>query len=176
MQKKRLLICVLLFILFTTACTNKTTTLGEEATFIRVVDGDTFIAKIDGQEEYVRLLLVDTPETKHREKEIQPYGPEASALMANSFEKNETVHLEFGTEKRDQYDRILAYLYNKDGDMFNELLLKEGLARVAYVYPPNDKYADDFYVIEDKARKGNLGIWSIPGYVTDYGFQSDVEK
>ncbi|WP_405100599.1 thermonuclease family protein [Oceanobacillus sp. FSL H7-0719] len=164
----------LFIILITAACISETEVIGEKATFIRAVDGDTLIAEIDGQEEYVRLLLIDTPETKHPTKDVQPFGFEASKFMETAFEKNETIYLEFGTEKRDKYDRILAYLYNENGDMINELLLEEGLARVAFVYPPNDKYVDDFYEIEEKARNKNSGIWSIPGYVTDYGFNSDA--
>ena len=54
--------------------------------------------------------------------------------------------------------------------MFNELQLNEGL------YPPNDKHADEFYAIEREAKNDNLGIWSIPGFVTDVGFKSDDGK
>lgn len=174
MQRKKFVFVILLFIFITAACSVETDVIGEEATFIRVVDGDTLIAEIDGKEEYIRLLLVDTPETKHPTKDVQPFGEEASQLMKDTFNKNETIGLEFGTEKRDKYDRILAYLYNADGVMFNELLLEEGLARVAFVYPPNDKYVDDFYEIEEKAKNEKKGIWSIPKYVTERGFNLEA--
>lgn len=176
MQRKKFIFVILLSIFITSGCSVETDVTGDEATFIRVVDGDTLIAEIDGKEEYVRLLLVDTPETKHPSKDVQPFGEEASLLMEDTFEKNETIGLEFGTEKRDKYDRILAYLYNADDVMFNELLLEEGLARVAFVYPPNDKYVDDFYEIEEQAMNDHKGIWSIPGYVTDRGYNTDAVK
>lgn len=176
MQRKIIILVILLFIFITSACSVETDVIGDEATFIRVVDGDTLIAEIDGKEEYVRLLLVDTPETKHPTKDVQPFGEEASQLMKDTFVKYETIGLEFGTEKRDKYDRILAYLYNANGVMFNELLLEEGLARVAFVYPPNDKYVDDFYEMEEKAKNENRGIWSIPGYVTERGFNVEAVK
>lgn len=119
-----------------------------EASFVRVIDGDTLVATINGKEEYIRLLLVDTPETKHPDKEVQPFGPEASQLMKDTFSPSDSIQIEFGTEKRDKYDRLLAYVYTEDGNMFNKMLLEKGLARVAYVYPPNDKYVEEFREIE----------------------------
>ncbi|WP_164669229.1 thermonuclease family protein [Virgibacillus doumboii] len=164
-------IIILLLLSLLAACSAAS---GNEVTFVRAVDGDTFIANVDGKEEYVRLLLVDTPETKHPDKEVQPFGPEASQLMEDTFSKSESIQLEFGTEKRDKYDRLLAYLYSDDGQMFNKLLLKKGLARVAYVYPPNDKYVGGFRKIEQKAKEAEKRIWSISGYVTEDGFNGNV--
>ncbi|WP_163970836.1 thermonuclease family protein [Oceanobacillus halotolerans] len=146
----------------------------QEVTFIRIVDGDTLIAEVDGQEEYIRLLLVDTPETKKQDEAVQPFGPEASKLMENTFSPNDTIVLENGSSERDNYDRILAYVYTEDGQMFNEMLLAKGLARVAYVFPPNDKYVEKFREIEKKAKKKQIGIWSIEGYVTDEGFSTTI--
>ncbi len=45
-----------------------------------VVDGDTIKVELEGKEETVRMILVDTPETVHPNKPVQPFGPEASAL------------------------------------------------------------------------------------------------
>lgn len=171
-MKKLIIIC---FFLLLSGCSSIAFD-SDHATFVRVVDGDTFIATIDGTDEYVRLLLVDTPETKRNADEVQPFGEEASKLMENTFSKGDSINLEYGTELRDRYDRILAYAYTKDGDMFNEILLEEGLARVAYVFPPNDKYVDRFREIEAEAEKGKLGVWSINGYVTEFGFDSNAAK
>src|SRR5699024_9452280 len=56
-----LLPLLLLFILvLLTSCSSTQPDNLHEATFVRVVDGDTLIANIDGKEEYVRLILVDT--------------------------------------------------------------------------------------------------------------------
>ncbi|WP_227001776.1 thermonuclease family protein [Virgibacillus necropolis] len=144
-----------------------------EATFVRTVDGDTLIAAIDGKDEYIRLLLVDTPETKHPDKEIQPFGPEASEFINKSFSPSDPIQIEYGTEKRDKYDRLIAYVYTEDGQMINELLLEKGLARVAYVYPPNDKYVEEFRELESEAKNKEIGIWSIDGYVTADGFNAE---
>ncbi|MEK6453885.1 thermonuclease family protein [Caldifermentibacillus hisashii] len=133
-----------------------------------VVDGDTMDIQFEnGKEERVRLVLVDTPETKHPTKPVQPFGPEASAFTKEML-TGKNVQVELDVQERDQYGRILAYVYI-DGKMFNELLLEKGLARVA-VFPPNTRYVDEFYAIQKKAQEAKLGIWSIENYVTDNGY------
>jgi len=102
------------------------------ATVVRVVDGDTLKATVDGKEETVRLILVDTPETVHPSKPVQPFGPEASEFAKKTLEGKE-VELELDVSERDQYGRILAYVWIGD-KMFNEMLLEKGLARVS-VFP-----------------------------------------
>lgn len=135
-----------------------------------VVDGDTIDVSFHNQKERVRLLLVDTPETKHPSKPVQPFGPEASQFAKETLEGKE-VELEFDVSERDKYGRLLAYVWI-DGKMFNEMLLEKGLARVAYVFAPNTKYVDRFYEIQKKAQKEGIGIWSIENYVQEDGFQS----
>lgn len=135
---------------------------------MNVVDGDTMDIQFEnGKEERVRLVLVDTPETKHPTKPVQPFGPEASAFTKEML-AGKNVQVELDVQERDQYGRILAYVYI-DGKMFNELLLEKGLARVA-VFPPNTRYVDEFYAIQKKAQEAKLGIWSIEDYVTDNGY------
>jgi micrococcal nuclease len=51
--------------------------------------------------------------------------------------------------------------------MFNELLSKKRLARMAYAYAPNILYIDKFYKIQKQAQAKEVGIWSIENYATD---------
>src|SRR5690625_5190273 len=177
MRKLPYLLPLLLFLIsvLLISCSSTQPTRLSSDIFVRIVDGDTLIANIDGKEEYVRLILVDTPETKHPKQPVQPFGSEASAFMEHTYKPSDTIQLEYGPEKRDIYDRILAYVYTEDGDMFIKLLLKKGLARVA-VYPPNDKYVDEFRKLEQQAKKQKIGIWSIDGYVTEDDFTMDAIK
>jgi len=154
---------------FTTQESNKKT-----ATVSRVVDGDTIEVEMDGKTEDVRLLLVDTPETKHPSKPVQPYGPEASEFAKDTLSGKE-VTLEFDGSKRDKYDRLLAYVW-VDGENFNKMLLEEGLARLAYVYEPPYTHYDAFVKAQTKAVNESNNIWSIDGYVQDDGFNSDVTQ
>jgi micrococcal nuclease len=140
---------------------------------LAVVDGDTFKAKVNGKEETIRLLLVDTPETKHPQKGVQPFGPEASKFTEN-FLAGKTVQLEKDVSQRDKYGRLLRYVY-VDGKSLQEELLKRGLARIT-VYPPDVKYLDEFQALQKKAQDKELGIWSIENYVTEDGFYPPVKK
>ena len=140
------------------------------ATVVKVIDGDTVKIELpNGNEETVRLLLIDTPETVHPTKDIQPFGPEASQFSKNLMPANSEVEVELGIGERDKYGRLLAYFY-VDGKMVNKLLLEKGLARVAYVYAPNTKYLDELEAIQKKAQQKEIGIWSIENYVTSRGF------
>ncbi|EGL84000.1 nuclease (SNase domain-containing protein) [Caldalkalibacillus thermarum TA2.A1] len=128
---------------------------------VRVVDGDTFVANINGKEEKVLLILVDTPETVHPSKPAEPFGPEASEFAKQMLEGKE-IHLELDVSERDRYGRVLAYVWIGDR-MFNEILLEKGLARVV-VFPPDVKYVDRFREIEKEAQQKGIGIWSIEDY------------
>lgn len=173
---QRLKIMMSLFVLTATIAGCSTSSLDHKQTVqaevIKAVDGDTVKVKWNGDQVSVRLLLVDTPETHHPDEPVQPYGPEA-AQFTKSFVEGQTVQLEMGEDKWDKYHRLLAYIY-VGGHMLNEQLLKKGLARVAYVYPPNTKYLDRFRHTETKAKNNNRGIWSVNHYVQDDGFHEDV--
>jgi micrococcal nuclease len=112
--------------------------------------------------EGVRLIGVDIPETVDPEEDVEPYGPQASDFATSELE-GERVSLEFGKEKIDQYDRLLAYVYI-DGQMFNEELVEElveqGYAQ-AYPYEPNTKYSERFEETQQEARASDLGIWGL---------------
>lgn len=148
----------------------------DEATISRVVDGDTVIVTLaDGTEKRIRLLLIDTPESVHPNGEIEKFGPEASDYAKKYLSKGMKVTLERGNPERDNYDRLLGYIW-VDGVNFNQHMIEEGYARVAYVFEPNTKYIDEFVEAEKRAKKKKLNIWSITDYVTDRGFDMSVVK
>jgi micrococcal nuclease len=137
----------------------------------KVVDGDTLDVTINGKEERVRLLLVDTPETKHPNKPVQPFGPEASEFTTSTL-LGKQIGLEKDVSERNRYGRVLAYVWI-DGKMHNEALIEKGLARVA-VFPPDTKYVDEFRAKQRQAQEQAIGIWSIENYVQENGFQSSA--
>ncbi|GEN52830.1 thermonuclease family protein [Halobacillus faecis] len=142
-----------------------------DATVMNVVDGDTIDIKINGREERVRLLLVDTPETVHPDKPVQPFGPEASDFAKEKLTGKE-VRFEYDGPKRDHYDRLLGYVW-VNGKNFNQQLLEKGLARYAYEYDPPYVHSAALKNAEKHAQQQAKGIWSIEGYVTDEGFRED---
>ena len=70
----------------------------------RVVDGGTLLLT---NGEYVCLIGVDTPETKHPEKPVEYFGKEAYRFTKSMAEGNR-VRLEYDQTRRDRYGRILA--------------------------------------------------------------------
>lgn len=142
----------------------------EKAIVKEIIDGDTIKVELNGGKiETIRLLLVDTPETVKPNTPVQPFGKEAKDFMKQILIKDTVIEIEKGKSERDKYGRLLAYIW-LDGKNINKELLKEGLARVAYVYEPNTKYLDEFKKAEQHAKEQKKGIWSIDGYVQENGF------
>lgn len=90
---------------------------------------------------------------------IQPFGPQASQFVTRQLE-GERVTLEFGQEREDQFDRLLAYV-RLNGALFNETLLRQGYAQL-YILSPNDRYEAQFRQAQQQARNADRGLWGLP--------------
>jgi len=121
----------------------------------RAVDGDTLLLQ-DGRR--VRLIGVDTPETKHPHRAVEPFGPEACAFTRDHVE-GRTVRLEFDKERRDRYGRMLAYVYQGDW-LLNEELIRAGLGRAVTHFPYSTAMKRRFRNAQRQAREAGKGIWS----------------
>lgn len=117
---------------------------------VRVVDGDTFIARVKGEEVRIRLIGVDTPESVHPDKTLNTPEGEAASEYASDLLEGEWVYLEYDLNQRDRYGRTLAYVYLEEGEMVQELLLREGYAQPDPV-EPNTKYAQRFQLLAQMA-------------------------
>jgi endonuclease YncB( thermonuclease family) len=125
---------------------------------VRIVDGDTLIIDYNGVEERVRLIGVDTPESVHPDATKNSEFGKIASDFSKKYLDGKEVSLELDVQERDKYGRILAYVY-VGGQMYNKILLQEGMAKVA-TYPPNVRYVDDFKALEKTAREGNKGLWA----------------
>lgn len=129
------------------------------AVVIEVVDGDTIrVRTADGVTDTVRILGVDTPETKHPEKPVECFGSEASAFTEARLLGAE-VTLVDDVEPRDIYDRRLASVVI-DGGRFEMELLAGGYARLL-VIPPNEAHARAGLEAELDARRAGRGLWGV---------------
>ena len=132
-----------------------------EVEFSECVDGDT--AKFVYKEEVItaRFLAIDTPETKHPTKGIEPYGEEASEYTCNKLKNAKSIELEYDNEsdKLDKYNRHLVWVF-VDNSLLQEELVSKGYASVAYLYG-NYKYTKILEDAEQDAEDNKLGIWSI---------------
>ena len=119
----------------------------------RVVDGDTVVLAEVGP---VRLIGVDTPETKDPRKPVQYYGIEASAFL-QSMLSGQSVRVEYDHQRRDKYQRTLAYLFLSDGTFVNREIIRQGFGHAYLTYP--FAYAEDFRAAEREAREAERGLW-----------------
>jgi micrococcal nuclease len=129
------------------------------ATVVRILDGDTAIMAIDGAEESVRFLGIDTPEIAHPDQPEECFGPEAASRTSELIPPGTEVHLERDLEARDRYDRLLAYVHRSADDLFvNEALVREGYADTL-VFEPNTAHAADLAGARADARDAGRGLW-----------------
>jgi micrococcal nuclease len=133
------------------------------AVVVRPVDGDTVVVDVEGQEESVRLIGVDTPESVAPDRPVECFGPEAKARTAELLPKGTVVRLERDVEARDRYDRLLAYVIRDADDVLvNLLLVEEGYAE-SIAYPPNVARQGDLDRAESEARAAGRGLWPTCG-------------
>ena len=134
----------------------------------RVVDGDTIVVEKIGK---IRLIGVDTPETKHPRKPVEYFGKEASNFTKKMVE-GKRVRIEYDWQKKDKYRRTLAYVYIMTNDvrdmpefknrasielMLNAELIKQGYGHAYTKYP--FKYLEQFRKYEKEARENKRGLW-----------------
>lgn len=146
-------------ILACTGCDSpRPTDVGE---IVKVVDGDTVDIVIGGRRERVRLLGIDTPEVYVADgAAAECFGQEASAFTAELLAAGTSVRLERDVVGRDDYGRLLAYVYLVDGgSMVNETIVRQGFAR-PLIIEPNGALADRLVAAATAAEADELGLWA----------------
>ncbi|WP_338324015.1 thermonuclease family protein [Candidatus Methylobacter oryzae] len=126
-----------------------------------VYDGDTVVLE-DGRR--IRLLGINTPEIRHRDKPADAGGYEAKRWLVDKLQDTK-VRLEAGAEKTDDYGRMLAHLFTENKEHINLQLVAAGLASVS-IFPPNLLYESELVQAQEKAERAKLGIWGRPEYAT----------
>jgi len=142
-----------------------------EAKVLSVVDGDTLKISYKGQKESIRLIGIDTPESRVNKKAkrdakksgedvgtIIAMGKRATVYVESLVKQGDIVTIEFDVQEKDRYKRLLGYVYLSNGKMLNEEILKAGYANVMTI-PPNVKYKDKFLRAYKYARKIKSGLW-----------------
>lgn len=144
--------------------------LRANAVIRRSVDGDTVEVSFTNKNnvassasESVRLIGIDTPETKRPDTPIECFGKKASAATAALLPPGTPILLERDVEERDRYGRLLAYVFRaSDGLFVNHELVRTGFA-ASYPYPPNVAYADSFRSAAELAQVVGVGLWGACG-------------
>ena len=134
------------------------------AELVRVVDGDTIRVLVDGVEERVRYIGIDTPEVRPNAPATpEPYADAATDANARLLAGGRLV-LETDVSERDRYGRLLRDIWvERDGTwtLVNLALVAEGFAQVS-TYPPDVKYVDALLEAQRQAREAERGLWGAP--------------
>lgn len=130
-----------------------------------ITDGDTLHARAikSGRDYTVRLIGIDTPETKRPGTPVECGGPQASDnLRRLGFRDGEGVRVTLKTDptqdKRDRYGRLLAYVTRRDGTNLGAAQIRAGWAEV-YVFERSFKLVDRFRKAQAQARAADRGVW-----------------
>ncbi len=130
---------------------------------IEVVDGDTLQVDVPdpltGQDTTrIRLWGVDTPETRHPEKGVMYFGPEAAEFTRYcALDQTVELILEPNQSSRDRYQRLLAYVLLPDGSVLNENLIRKGYGYADSRF--DHVLRDRFIELQKQARREKAGLW-----------------
>jgi micrococcal nuclease len=135
-------------------------TVGVYYAVTKVTDGDTLHISMEGVNETVRLIGINTPETVDPRRTVECFGKEASDRMKD-LAKGKIVKLEYDNSQalRDTYGRLLAYVYLEDGQMLNRKMVAEGYA-YEYTYMKPYQYQKEFRELQKLAQSGKRGLWA----------------
>jgi micrococcal nuclease len=137
-----------------------------DATFVRIVDGDTIIVRIGGRDERVRLIGINTPELNKPDGPVECYATEASnQTQALIGVADGHIQLERDVSETDQYGRLLRYVWlvmPEGKQLLNEELVEGGYAR-AIAYRPDVKYQSALNRDQTDARNYGRGLWGVCG-------------
>jgi endonuclease YncB( thermonuclease family) len=135
----------------------------EEATVVRVVDGDTIVIDRGAGQERVRYIGIDTPEAVRPSFPVEWMGPEATAANRALVEGRRII-LERDVSEVDTFGRLLRYIWVAEPSspsgwlLVNRELLARGYAQVS-TYPPDVKYVELFLAAQRAARDAGVGLW-----------------
>ena len=128
-----------------------------------VVDGDTIDVAFGDTVERIRLIGIDTPETKKPNSPVECFGPEASAFTTSLLSPGTRVRVDRDVVGRDDYGRLLGYVYLLGRDGTAELFVNHEIIRKGYATPltiePNSTFARDFAAAARRAERADLGMW-----------------
>jgi micrococcal nuclease len=135
------------------------------------VDGNTVKVIYHRRGESIRLIGIDTPESRPNKKAVKDaqrtksdietitsQGREATGFVRALVKPGIFLEIEFDVRMRDKYGRLLAYLYLPSGKMLNEEIVKAGYAQLMTI-PPNVKYQERFLKEYREARETHWGLW-----------------
>ena len=143
----------------------------EEAKVLQIYDGDTILVEFKGRREKVRFIGIDAPESSESAKarrdaarlgvtlqELFVQGVESTKYLKTLMQRGDEINLEFDTQERDKYGRMLAYIHTLGKKSINEEMLRAGYASLMIITPDN-RYQQKFLNQCETAKKQKRGLW-----------------
>lgn len=167
MKNKKVILIMILILFFsnvTLVSAKKKSTRSNEkiqVTLEKCVDGDTARFMYKKSNIKARFLAIDTPESVHPTKKVEPFGKEASKYTCDMLSNAKKIVLEYdiNSDKTDKYDRHLVWVF-VDDVLLQEELVSNGYAKIKYVYG-DYKYLDELKKEEQIAKENRIGVWSL---------------
>lgn len=144
-----------------------TLSFATEAIVTKIVDGDTIHVKMNGKEEKIRIIYIDTPEKyggAKLEKDAkkagisadreQDLGKLSSGYAAKFFQKGDKVNVT--SDKKDQYGRMLGTV-SKNSVYYSTQIIKDGYSCIY----KKAKYPKELDNVLQEAKESKKGLWSI---------------
>lgn len=154
----------------------------DQATVVKVIDGDTLDVLVNGRQKRIRLIGVDTSELHESDKlirdakrsgcteaDLRGLGAEAIQFVLRVLSPGDTVRLEYSSHRYDDYKRTLAFVWLPDGRLLNELLICEGYAQARLHYVFRADYRARFQQCSQQAQATSKGLWSAGCWTTARG-------
>lgn len=156
----------------------------DRATVVKVIDGDTLDVLVHGRQKRIRLIGVDTSELHESDKlirdakrsrcteaDLQELGAEATQFVSRVLAPGDSLRLEYGSRRSDDYQRTLAFVWLPEGQLLNELLICEGYAQARLHYVFRSDYRARFRQCSQQAQATSKGLWSAGCWRTTRGSQ-----
>ncbi len=135
----------------------------QKATVASNIDGDTIsvgVTEVGGPLApaavyEIRLLEIDAPESTTT---MECFGREASDFAKSELPVGSVVYLLADKEDKDQNGRFLRYVWDQEGEFYNDKAVRQGYAK-AVLFEPNDLYIGQLREAEAEAKAAGRGLW-----------------
>ncbi|MEK7655876.1 MAG: thermonuclease family protein [Patescibacteria group bacterium] len=145
------------------AQTSTTTDSNANSTVLRVIDGDTLVARLDNEpwDWTIRMLGINTPETVDPRKPVECFGKEASEKLKSLLPPDSRIRLapDPKADERDKYDRLLRNVFLADDTDVNALMVRDGFAYAYLSFPLDAERKKELKELETTAKQERRGLW-----------------
>lgn len=133
----------------------------ELATVIRVVDGDTIVARINDKQQTIRIANIDAPESVDPRRPVGCMGEEASEYLKTlATNQNIQLSIDISQASQDRYQRLIRFVFLEDGTDLGKKLIAEGYAYSSPYGSSPHKYLEEYMKTEQTARAAERGLWN----------------